>query len=72
MPRGNLEILEFPDVRRDSKTLFPDARQNAHQRSLLGGLMLLAQIAGSWSLSGIITAAPVYMGSPQKTEKFVR
>ena len=31
---------------------------------LLGGLMLLAQLAGSWSLSGIIAAAPAFIDDP--------
>jgi len=32
--------------------------------ALLGGLMLLAQMAGTWSLSGIIAAAPGFTDAP--------
>lgn len=33
--------------------------------ALLGGLILLAQMAGSWTLSGIIAAAPALQGDPR-------
>jgi multicomponent Na+:H+ antiporter subunit A len=51
----------------------PSARDSARQAllvtmggglGLLGGLMLLAQLAGSWSLSGIIAAAPALTDDP--------
>ncbi len=33
--------------------------------ALLGGLLLLAQMAGSWTLSGIVAAAPALTGDPR-------
>jgi multicomponent Na+:H+ antiporter subunit A len=33
--------------------------------ALLGGLVLLAQISGSWTLSGIVAAAPALRGDPR-------
>ena len=51
-----------------------DARNSARQAlfvtmaggiALLAGLLLLSDMAGTWSLSGIVAAAPMYMDDPR-------